>query len=176
MEFRNVQLEFMKFLKSSHDKIDTFCNFLQQPTGSLLGLEYFFSEKDLDIKSAKDLQRLFLKLSICVWNCFDCDVLRVLINVCEGPPDLKEKMESYERRVESLSEAITVNQLHKYWDPPVNHNETPESVNKAVAQMNWNPSTCTVQELRLLRNRFERTLIPHKTAHAAYALVDIHLS
>ena len=174
LEFRNIQLKFMDFLKSSRGNIDKFCGFLQQPTGSLLGLEDYFSEKDLeDVTSAKDLRRLFVKLSLCIWNCFDCDVLRVSINACDGPPDLKEKMDSYERRVESLSETFTVKQLLKCWDPPVTENEVPESIKKAVAQMNWNPSTCTVQKLRQLRNRFERTLIPHKTGFAAYALIDI---
>ena len=174
LEFRNIQLRFTEFLKSSPVNIDKFCGFLQQPTGSLLGLEKYFSEKDLeDVTSAKDLQRLFVKLSHCVWNCFDCDVLRLSIKACDSPPDLKEKMDSYERRVQSFSETFTVKQLLKYWDPPVTENEVPESIKKAVAKMKWNPSTCTIQELRLLRNRFEQTLIPHKTCFAAYALQDV---
>ena len=116
IEFREIQCDFMKFLKSSHGKIKKFCSFLRYPTDSLQGLEEYFSDnKDLE---NMDLRQLFLKLSKCVWNCFDCDVLRVSINICDGPPKLKEKMKSYEGRVEKLSEVITMKELLDNWSPP----------------------------------------------------------
>ena len=171
IEFWEIQIDFMTFLKSSRAKIKKFCSFLQYPTDSLQGLQEYFSD-DKDLENI-DLRQLFLKLSKCVWNCFDCDVLRVSINICDGPPKLKEKMKSYGRRVERLSMVITVEELLHNWSLPFTKTEIPESVRTAVAEMNWKASTCTVHELRQLMKRLEGTLILRKTCFAAYALMDI---
>ena len=107
-----------------------------------------------------------------VWNFIDFEVLSMLIKRCGGPEELVTKMKHYERKVSNLCDNITVDELVRYWNPPVFAQDILESFNTCVAKTPWDPKKCKVEELRILKRRFE-ILIPQRIGMAVYTLVYV---
>ena len=170
-EFRGIRTQFREFVESDRKNINIFFDFLKDPSDSWTGLENLFTKNDLDHDD--DLTRIFTKLKYHAWNFIDCDFLSTLITECDGPAQLKSRMIEYEKKVDSLCENITVEQLVTHWNPPVFSQDIPESFKTSVAKMQWDPSECKVQKLRTLQSRFKALLIPQKTGMAAYILAYI---